>query len=377
MTAGSYLTNTTEPTDTEIEDIFDGLDTQFNEVMINALTHVLYVLATFNFYCGCAQNVSYFSITGESFWEAFKSRRDQSTPILLTMGIDAILSTVLADATLIWRCWIVWGRTWRVVLVPIACTTLAIISRGIITYYSSYGPVENMSPRALYLENLVNWAVLYSSLILATLLWCTIFIVHRILRVGGIAAGMRVYHRLIEMLVESASFYSSVIVVLLVFEVRNAATGAYIEEFAIAMRGIMPAILVGRIAAGHARPDDSWSDNSTVSSIQFRSYSSSQNDSQMSAEPGRDTSFQNIRPGLEEGLEDGTELRVEEAAPILSVHNCSTHIIGTSNSINCLSNRDMSVFNLGMREVVMLDLAKRANASTADTSPEFMHNFPK
>ncbi len=39
MTAGSYLRNTTEPTDTDIEDIFVGLDTQFNEVMINALTH--------------------------------------------------------------------------------------------------------------------------------------------------------------------------------------------------------------------------------------------------------------------------------------------------------------------------------------------------
>ncbi len=62
---------------------------------------VLYVLATFNFYCGWAQNVSYFSIAGESFSEAFKSRRDQGTPILLTMGIDAILSTVLADATLV------------------------------------------------------------------------------------------------------------------------------------------------------------------------------------------------------------------------------------------------------------------------------------
>ncbi len=39
MTAGSSLRNTTEPTDTEIEDIFVGLDTQFNEVMFNALTH--------------------------------------------------------------------------------------------------------------------------------------------------------------------------------------------------------------------------------------------------------------------------------------------------------------------------------------------------
>ncbi len=39
MTAGSYLKNTKEPTDTEIEDILVGLDTQFNEVMINVLTH--------------------------------------------------------------------------------------------------------------------------------------------------------------------------------------------------------------------------------------------------------------------------------------------------------------------------------------------------
>ncbi len=107
-------------------------------------------------------------------------------------------------------------------------------TRGIITYCSSFGPVENMSPQAVYLEkNGVNWAVLYSSSILAT---CTIFIVYRILRVGGIAAGMRVYHRLIEMLVESASLYSAVIVVLLVFEVRSDAAEIYIEELAVATR---------------------------------------------------------------------------------------------------------------------------------------------
>lgn len=92
-----------------------------------------------------------------------------------------------------------------------------------------------MSPRALYTKNVVNWAVLYSSLILATFLWCTILIVYRILRLGGVA-GMRVYHRVIEMLVESASLYSAVIVVLLVFEVRDEVAGAYIEEFAIAIR---------------------------------------------------------------------------------------------------------------------------------------------
>ncbi len=93
-----------------------------------------------------------------------------------------------------------------------------------------------MSPQAVYLEKIgVNWAVLYSSSILATLLWCTIFIVYQILRVGSIAAGMWVHHRLVEMLVESAALrlYSVVVVVL---EVRSEAAEIYIEEFAIAMR---------------------------------------------------------------------------------------------------------------------------------------------
>ncbi len=52
----------------------------------------------------------------------------------------------------------------------------------------------------------------------------------------------------------------------------------------------MPTVLVGRVAAGHARPDDSWSDDTTVSSIRFRNHSSSQNDSHLSVESGWDTS---------------------------------------------------------------------------------------
>ncbi len=123
---------------------------------------------------------------------------------------------------------------------PNLLTNANLVTRGIITYYSSFGPVENMSPQAQHLEKIgkvgVNWAVLYSSSILAILLWCAIFIVYRILRVSGVATGMRVYHRLIEMLVESAALYSAVIVVLVVFEVRSEAAEIYIEEFAIAMR---------------------------------------------------------------------------------------------------------------------------------------------
>ncbi|KAK0196276.1 hypothetical protein F5146DRAFT_1176598 [Armillaria mellea] len=345
--------STTELIDNKVKDIFLGIDIQINKVMLNALTHgihtgivavtlwtatsrhsrendrrprrififiilALYFLATFNFYGGWAENVLYFSTAGKCLWEGYKAKCTQNTPTLMTMGIGAILSTILADVTLIWRCWIVWGRAWRVVLVPIACTTLAIIIRGIITYYSSYGPVENMPPQAQYLEHLqkagVNWSVLYSSSILATLLWCTIFIIYRILRVGGIAAGMRVYRRLVEILVESAALYSAVIVVLLVFEVRSEPAEIYVEEFAISMRGIVPTILVGRIAAGHARPDDSWSDNTSTSSLQFRSSLSSQSDTVDSNRGSESDLSPRATLDLENGLEDSAERGPEDSS---------------------------------------------------------------
>ncbi len=93
-----------------------------------------------------------------------------------------------------------------------------------------------MPPRALFLENVVSWSVLYSSLIIAILLWCTILIIYHVWRVGGTAGRIHVYQRVIEMLVESTSLYSVVIVVLVVFEARNEVAGVCIEDLAIAMR---------------------------------------------------------------------------------------------------------------------------------------------
>ncbi|KAK0221178.1 hypothetical protein EDD85DRAFT_263324 [Armillaria nabsnona] len=257
---------------------------------------LLFFQATLNFYNQWTLGLRYFITTnGKTFWETFEYN-NLPTPVTLTTGIGATLSTVLVDATLIWRCWIVWGRSWRVVFVPIVCTTLGTGTTGIVTYYTAVGPI--VPPRAPFLENIVSWSVLYSSLILATLLWCTILIIYRILRVGGTAGRMHVYQKVIGMLVESAFLYSVVLVVLLVFEVRNEVAGIYIEDLAIAMRGIVPTILVGRVAAGHARPDDSWTE-STVSSLQFTAHPSDQDDSDRRAEWAISTR------DLEEDLEVG------------------------------------------------------------------------
>ncbi|KAK0433242.1 hypothetical protein EV421DRAFT_1741691 [Armillaria borealis] len=310
MTTRTYSgTATPTLTDSQVKEIFAALDAEFNTTILQAFLHasrnnsqdyrrphflvftilLLYIVSIVSFYCEWAELILSIITDGKSLWTESNSSPSAST--LLTLGISAILSTVLADATLIWRCWIVWGRS---------CTNVNLASRGIITFYSVSGPI--LPPRALFLENMVSWSVLYSSLILATLLWCTILIIYRIWRVGATAGRMHVYQRVIEMLVESASLYSAVLVVLLAFEVRNEVAGQYIQGLAIAMRGIMPTILVGRVAAGHARPDDSWSESTPRSSLRFGNQSSSQNDSQRSVGSGQDISLP-VRPDLEEGLQ--------------------------------------------------------------------------
>ncbi len=66
----------------------------------------------------------------------------------------------------------------------------------------------------------------------------------------------------------------------------------------------MPTILVGRIAAGHARPDDSWSESSATSLLQFRSSLSSQSDSVDTGAGIESDISPHITLDLENGLED-------------------------------------------------------------------------
>ncbi len=106
-------------------------------------------------------------------------------------------------------------------------------------YYLAFGP---FSPPEVTI--IVSYgSILYIPLIPATLLWCTILIVYRILRVGGAAGRIHVYQRLIEMLVESASLYSAVLVVDEVLEARNEVASFYIGVFVIATRVSMSNLL--------------------------------------------------------------------------------------------------------------------------------------
>ncbi|KAK0222585.1 hypothetical protein EDD85DRAFT_960217 [Armillaria nabsnona] len=173
--------------------------------------------------------------------------------------ITSIICSVLAEATMIWRCWTVWGQHCLPILLPILLLICATVLKIITTYEAYITGIAN-----------AHYLIIYSSSILATTLWCTVLIIYRIVTVAQAGSGaLRAYRHVIEVFIESSALYSITLIIYIGLYSREDWTENYIVEFATIARGIAPTLLVGRVAAGHARPDDSWEGSVISGSIHF------------------------------------------------------------------------------------------------------------
>ncbi|PBK76278.1 hypothetical protein ARMSODRAFT_969024 [Armillaria solidipes] len=137
---------------------------------------------------------------------------------------------------MIWRCWMVWGRRWSITLLP-----------------------------ALYLVSAVVFKIIY---------------IHRQLTDGTIndlltptmgrtnERGLKAYRHVVEVLIESSALCSVSLILFVAFFAHNDWTANYLDPITGIARGVAPTLLVGRVAAGHARPDESW-EGSIMTSLRF------------------------------------------------------------------------------------------------------------
>ncbi|KAG7442562.1 uncharacterized protein BT62DRAFT_375447 [Guyanagaster necrorhizus] len=216
---------------------------------------------------------------GQNFWTVFSTfnnistvKQKASTFFLVesvATGVTGGLQNVIADLCVIWRCWTVWGYRWPVVFVPILCTIGAAISKGFqeyieITELLNVHNPENFKPSS------VDWTMAYISLSLAVTLMCTILIVLRIITVGR--ANRKTifgsYRAIVEIVIESAALLSIILIIYMVTYARGAYAAIYVDSIAANIRGIAPTLIVGRVASGHSRPDETW-EGSAISSLHF------------------------------------------------------------------------------------------------------------
>ncbi|KAK0220890.1 hypothetical protein EDD85DRAFT_1028451 [Armillaria nabsnona] len=192
-----------------------------------------------------------------------------SNNLEIPMDITGIVSTICADSAMIWRCWMVWGKRWPIVMLPILFLISGIVFKAVLTYEEHiHGLLATVSEEAF----IFLLMILYLAFVLATTLWCTLMIIFRILSVGRASTGSgrptRVYRRTIEVLVESSALYAIFLLLDMPFLALQNAANNYTEVVAAFARGVAPTLLIGRVAAGHARPDDSW-EGSLMSSLHF------------------------------------------------------------------------------------------------------------
>ncbi|KAK0473677.1 hypothetical protein IW261DRAFT_1656691 [Armillaria novae-zelandiae] len=232
-----------------------------------AVIILLYSLSTIDLAANWSWVHFGFVQNGKSFWTAFLGDFNGSKAILLIGEIGASMSTIIADLYIIWCCWMVWGQCWVTVLPPILFLIAATVLKIVVIYYYD----RNADPG--------TFITLYIAFILATTLWCTFLIIYRILTVTGFKHGagsqLRVYHRCIEVLVESSALYSISLIVYLVLNSCDSVGTTYLGVIAAITRGVAPTLLIGRAAAGHTCPNDEDDDSvNTVSSLHFQTASS-------------------------------------------------------------------------------------------------------
>ncbi|PBK93531.1 hypothetical protein ARMGADRAFT_1012377 [Armillaria gallica] len=236
---------------------------------------LLYIVATINFVLNWLYVRSIFVEHGQDFRTRYLAQCIPSFESTVEMGVTGVICTILADSTIIWRCGIVWGRRWLVVLLPV----LLLISGSVFKIIATF-KISTTAVTAYPLG-----FALYSAFILATTLWCTLLIIYRIVAVAHrVSDGLRTYRHVIEIMVESSALYSLTLILYVIFYAREDITLHYFDCLVGIARGIAPTLLVGRVAAGHARPDDSWQGSVISGSLRFNARSRAQDsqDSTMS-----------------------------------------------------------------------------------------------
>ncbi|KAF9039594.1 hypothetical protein BDZ89DRAFT_1060751 [Hymenopellis radicata] len=172
------------------------------------------------------------------------------------------LCTFLADLILIWHCYMLYGRSWKVASLPSLCLGFETISFAIlVSLPEATDPIPGV--------NWVKWVVICYSMTVVTNGLCTSLILSHIVWVNGVSASLRTDGGIIEIFIQSAALYSAVQVAVLVVyayefyapDVRIVSKFIYPQVLSCSITGIAPTLIIARIMAGKGRPKDPSTSN--------------------------------------------------------------------------------------------------------------------
>ncbi|SJL18722.1 uncharacterized protein ARMOST_22321 [Armillaria ostoyae] len=139
-----------------------------------AIIILLHIITTINFGLDISFIHSIFVDNAQSIVTKYLFSIYPGLSTSVGLSITSAICSVLADATIIWHCWIVWGQCWLSILLPILLLISAIVFK-IFAEYEAFVLVN---------DNLGNvYFMIYLSSVLATTILCTILIIYQIVTV--------------------------------------------------------------------------------------------------------------------------------------------------------------------------------------------------
>ncbi|KAK0219976.1 hypothetical protein IW262DRAFT_1461142 [Armillaria fumosa] len=284
------------PADPTDDDIFKYLDAELNSIILYALLHgiyigvvavtlwnifmnnfqplqrqsrafmviMLYILTTLNFAFNWSCRISAFIGNRQTSMAIYQEFIEPISVDPFGTRTTASMCNIISNSHMIWCCWVVWQRHWIVVLLPV----LFLISGTglqLVVLCTQFGN-----------GTFQVFNILCISFNLATTLWCTTFIIYRILTIVRVRyeseGRLGPYRRFIEIFVESSAIYAIPAALYLAFILRDNQGVFYLDSLTNVTKGIAPTLFVGRAAAGHTRANESLQE-SAVSSLYFRASS--------------------------------------------------------------------------------------------------------
>ncbi|PFH46865.1 hypothetical protein AMATHDRAFT_7321 [Amanita thiersii Skay4041] len=176
-------------------------------------------------------------------------RQDTQLLILLKLVLQpvALMTAILADGMLIYRCWVLYGRRWRFIAFPLLMW-LGYIGISALYMYSLILPIIDPKPSQIpQAENIVRMSMLSGYLFTIVInVYTTVFIIYRIWRVakGNITLNSRrSLHFTMQVIVEFKSWDATIVF-------------AVIGAINYCMIGTGFNLLLIRIAQNKAKPVD-------------------------------------------------------------------------------------------------------------------------
>ncbi|TFK97090.1 hypothetical protein BDV98DRAFT_275205 [Pterulicium gracile] len=176
-----------------------------------------------------------------------------SSPLSVGKQVVYVLSSLVADGLLIFRCFAVWGRSWKITAVPFVLFLGAIVTGFGTVYIISQATA---SGKGFFDNSIRVWGTAAYALSLLTNISVTGLIASRIWWMSrGVETHLgrhhsQVYTRIIALVIESGSIYSLSLIVFIIAYSLNT-HGQKIANDALAqVVGIMPTFIIIRIGLG-------------------------------------------------------------------------------------------------------------------------------